>query len=365
MASPRLFCIPIHGLKLFKLGNMDKSQDIKRHESTCKIHDAKGQEAFIQEFKRGQQSALADMGQAGLDNDIKFYAGNEDVQSPVLSDASMASNAGLKNVPPQPVTEFYPHSGHKTLLQTFEEFGVAPEALKAPPADEEPWHSFQSCGDFKFSEIGQVNKLLSLIICIVQGDAHITLKNDTLQEGAPIWDWAIDLLDNPLLAPHFVWDAQHIYKHNGTNFKRFFNEPWTADQCQNGKGIGGGRVVGWLPIIEEEVSKHGKLGFINLNVQCNHPCPVCLIPLNELSDLSKSFAIRTTKDVQDTMQCRASQQWTQLFPIAHMPDKTQFFKRCIIEVFPSLLFNFVGRQKLGFSKSRRIFKYKSQKGKYS
>jgi len=46
----------------------------------------------------------------------------------------------------------------------------------------------------------------------------------------PIWDWALDLLDNPLLAPHFVWDAQRVYKHNGTNFERFFSEPWTADR---------------------------------------------------------------------------------------------------------------------------------------
>ncbi|KAG1721228.1 uncharacterized protein EDB91DRAFT_1088516 [Suillus paluster] len=98
----------------------------------------------------------ADMGQA-------FYAGNEGVWSPVLSDASMASNTGPENIPPQLTvhieyphefkTEIHPHSGHETLLQTFEEFSVAPEAHKAPPADKEPWHPFQSHGDFEFSEI--------------------------------------------------------------------------------------------------------------------------------------------------------------------------------------------------------------------
>jgi hypothetical protein len=44
-----------------------------------------------------------------------------------------------------------------------------------------------------------------------------------------IWDWALDLLDNPLLALHFIWDTQRVYKHNGTNFEWFFSEPWTAD----------------------------------------------------------------------------------------------------------------------------------------
>jgi hypothetical protein len=33
-----------------------------------------------------------------------------------------------------------------------------------------------------------------------------------------LWDWATDLLDDPLLIPFFVWDAQC-----------FFHEPWTAN----------------------------------------------------------------------------------------------------------------------------------------
>lgn len=45
----------------------------------------------------------------------------------------------------------------------------------------------------------------------------------------PLWDWALDLLDNPLLASHFVWNAQQLYKHNGTEFEHFFQEPWTED----------------------------------------------------------------------------------------------------------------------------------------
>jgi Plavaka transposase len=112
----------------------------------------------------------------------------------------------------------------------------------------------------------------------------------------------------------FKWDAQHLYKYNGSAFIRFIHEPWTADRwwtiqvstdvsltqnpflyqivksslpegakplcfiiyadktrlssfgttkgypviarcgnlpinVRNGKGVGGGRIVGWLPIV--------------------------------------------------------------------------------------------------------------------
>ena len=45
-----------------------------------------------------------------------------------------------------------------------------------------------------------------------------------------IWEWALDLLQNPQLAPHFVWDAQRLYKHDGEKYERFFGEPWTGDR---------------------------------------------------------------------------------------------------------------------------------------
>jgi len=49
----------------------------------------------------------------------------------------------------------------------------------------------------------------------------------------PLWGWATDLLDDPQLAPFFVWDAQRLSKFNGTSFVRFFDEPWTADRMWN------------------------------------------------------------------------------------------------------------------------------------
>ncbi|KAG0695185.1 hypothetical protein DFH29DRAFT_814424, partial [Suillus ampliporus] len=32
----------------------------------------------------------------------------------------------------------------------------------------------------------------------------------------PLWDWAMDLLNEPILVPHFEWNARWLYKHNVT-----------------------------------------------------------------------------------------------------------------------------------------------------
>ena len=44
------------------------------------------------------------------------------------------------------------------------------------------------------------------------------------------WDWAMDLVSDPQLAPFFEWDAQRLYKFDGENFIRYVHEPWTADR---------------------------------------------------------------------------------------------------------------------------------------
>jgi len=106
----------------------------------------------------------------------------------------------------------------------------------------------------------------------------------------------MDLVSDPLLAPFFEWDAQRLYKFDGSEFARYIHEPWTANRfwevqsalppegkplgfiifadktnlssfgtqkgypvfarlanlaapIRNSQGYGGGRLVGWLPIV--------------------------------------------------------------------------------------------------------------------
>ena len=44
-----------------------------------------------------------------------------------------------------------------------------------------------------------------------------------------LWDWVLDLVGNPDLAPYFEWDAQKVFKHDGLKFVWFFTEPVTLD----------------------------------------------------------------------------------------------------------------------------------------
>ncbi len=37
--------------------------------------------------------------------------------------------------------------------------------------------------------------------------------------------------------------------------------------------------------------------------RCLHPCPVCLVPLDELLDLSKRHSLHTTEEMKDIFQC--------------------------------------------------------------
>ncbi|KAG1859232.1 hypothetical protein F4604DRAFT_1882756 [Suillus subluteus] len=250
-------------------------------------------------------------------------------------------NSRLGSVEPPPAisaqrplefrTEYHPSADREPLHQAFDEFGINAHPEEQLPINEEPWRPFVSRRDFEFAEIAldaalnksQINGLLALIGRISRGETQMTLKNDadlckawehateqvTPTHALPLWEWALDLLDTPVLAPHFVWDAQRVYKHNGTEFERFYNEPWTGDRwwdvqvhglkaapfcfilyadktrlsshgtvkaypvvvrcanlpvaIRNGDGIGGGRVVGWLPIVSEDADEEGKPGFVN------------------------------------------------------------------------------------------------------
>ncbi|KAH9958378.1 hypothetical protein BJV74DRAFT_789349, partial [Russula compacta] len=42
-----------------------------------------------------------------------------------------------------------------------------------------------------------------------------------------LWDWALDLLNDEHLVPHFEWDVCKLFKFNGEEWVQCFNEPWT------------------------------------------------------------------------------------------------------------------------------------------
>ncbi|KAG1796238.1 uncharacterized protein HD556DRAFT_1431370 [Suillus plorans] len=312
-------------------------------------------------------------------------------------------------------TEYHPKSGRATSIETFSTFRHNQDQ-QPPIIDEEPWQPFSCHADFEFAELAHnaaLNKdhtdaLLQLIWRIVDGQANITFKSHRDFSVAwdratgqmtpfekhtittwhkwedlvfhvytcPLWDWALDLLQDPLLAPHFVWDAQRSsLPENAVPFafilyadKTHLSSTGTVKaypvfahcgnlpvDIRNTDGLGGGRMVGWLPIVPDDSEEDGKLSYMNLKhvvwhegffklletiilyaktgyahlcydgivrwlyafilllsadyeeqcvmalirgTNCHCPCPICLVPSDKLYDNASTYPIRTPEDAQ-------------------------------------------------------------------
>ncbi|KAI0340313.1 hypothetical protein BDW22DRAFT_1334574 [Trametopsis cervina] len=220
-----------------------------------------------------------------------------------------------------------------------------------------------------------------------------------------LWDWIIHQVKDPLLAPHFEWDAQRLSKFDGQEWVRFYDEPWTGDMfsnvqtqitkinpegkplsiilwadtaklstfgtqkghfivarignlpshIRNGGFLGGGRIVGFIPVADDDpkhrkkpkyvnfknavyheafreflkdVAEHSKAGysckcgdeilrhifpFINI-ISADYeeqvrfallrglnglaPCPICIVPKGTLSDLSVTYPLRVASKIK-------------------------------------------------------------------
>ncbi|KAG2090404.1 uncharacterized protein F5147DRAFT_748245 [Suillus discolor] len=199
-----------------------------------------------------------------------------------------------------------------------------------------------------------------------------------------LWEWATDLLRDPQLFPHMVFDAQRFSKFDGETFVNFVDEPYTAEafwnvqsqlpegakplafilyadktklssfgtargypvvarlanlptDIRNGQGMGGGYVVGWLPIVKEEKDHAGKPSWVNFKnahptwffpsililsadyeeqcvmsltrgIKSLWPCPVCLVPHDDLLDTLKAYPRRTSDQSQNVLQVARGKQ---------------------------------------------------------
>ncbi|KAF8256486.1 hypothetical protein EI94DRAFT_1645643, partial [Lactarius quietus] len=246
-------------------------------------------------------------------------------------------------------TEYHPNSGKRAKM-----FHIDDPSYDTPSTSEplpEPWSPFfDTREDFLVSEIlleGALNKdlcnrLLMIFKLCHAGKGRVTLSNfsqvetawehasvkltpfelsttDVLYKGKqmkfnvyhrPLWEWAMDLIQSPQLAPHFRWDAEKIYRCSEASSQRVFKEPCSADafweaqsqipkdgkplclilyadktrlssfgtaqgypvvaRCanlpasiRNGNGVGGGCVVRWLPIVKEDPKERNKPEFVN------------------------------------------------------------------------------------------------------
>ncbi|KAG2103715.1 uncharacterized protein F5147DRAFT_746667 [Suillus discolor] len=235
--------------------------------------------------------------------------------------------------------EYHPHSRIPSTVHPFSNFSHRHPTEDTMPHNASPWEPFRTRLDFEVAEIAlaaamtkdQTNRLFELMRCAASAKEDFTLQNH--DEVCTLWKMASErfmpfetsTISVPhhgeareytmysrysRFAPHFVFDAQRLYKFNGARFVRFIDEPWTANafwdaqsrlppdakplafvlyadkaklssfgtkkgypivvrianlpvEIRNGTGVGGGRVVGWLPIVKED-PKHGKKkSFVN------------------------------------------------------------------------------------------------------
>ncbi|KAI6143943.1 hypothetical protein BKA82DRAFT_4331091 [Pisolithus tinctorius] len=305
--------------------------------------------------------------------------------------------------------QFHLRSNRPPIYQSYEEFRVCSE--KSPsPVDKTPWSPFRTLGEFEFAEIAltsllnqqQVNALLDLFARVTQGAIQVTLKNDAELCKAcdaaameltpfsrvevkvpykkeectfeahirPLWEWALNILENPFLSLHFTWDTQRLYRHNGVEYERFYNEPWTRDywwdiqsslpdiknavpfglilyadksnlssvgtaksypivvrcanlpvEIRNSNVIGRGTVVSWLPIVNDvpkDAEEEGKLCYTTLKCVVWHESFKKL--LLEIEQYSKTGYIHTSS--HDNITC-----W--LFPSLMMLS-TNFEEICMM-----------------------------------
>ncbi|KAK0463043.1 uncharacterized protein EV420DRAFT_1639134 [Desarmillaria tabescens] len=212
-------------------------------------------------------------------------------------------------------TKYHPSSGREPREESLEAFQVQEQSSEENiPVDDTLWCPYRSLLDFELSEC-------ILEAALNEGDTDSLLKNIAKQAylrtplkgedyrfdvyHRDLWSWTLDILQDPVLVPHLVWDAQKLFRHQGRTSERFYTEPWTgnifwevqsalpndgkpicyiiyADKTHlssfgtvqgypvivrlgnlpahicNGQGIGGGRVIGWLPIVQEEPRHHNK-----------------------------------------------------------------------------------------------------------
>ncbi|KAI0677658.1 hypothetical protein C8Q78DRAFT_962196, partial [Trametes maxima] len=244
-------------------------------------------------------------------------------------------------------TEYHPRMKRPPLIQHFEDFKRGNKPVDPSKLRRDPWKPWSTRLDFEVAEFAlgaslsrsQVTILLGLFDRVAADRSKLTFKTyDDIKAGweaaskmfpafekhevsaplrndvktytfycRPLWDWALSLVADRVLAPHFVWSAIRLFKWNGLRWVRFVDEPFTANywwdietllppngfplcfilyadkthlssfgtqkgypimarianlpsNIRNAHGWGGGQVVGLLPIVEGE-NERGKLSY--------------------------------------------------------------------------------------------------------
>ncbi|KAK0207745.1 hypothetical protein IW262DRAFT_1469083 [Armillaria fumosa] len=150
-------------------------------------------------------------------------------------------------------TVYHPASGIPTQIDHFEHYHSSPTFQHAnPPIDPCLWWPFATCHDFKLGEFildaALTNKQMTMLFELLTPESEsiegLSSKIKSPGDFKEHWDqaanlitpfekstvtmWVLELMQNPMLEPHFFWDAVELSKWNGKAFERFIDELWTV-----------------------------------------------------------------------------------------------------------------------------------------
>ncbi|KAJ7467981.1 hypothetical protein FB451DRAFT_1340366 [Mycena latifolia] len=231
----------------------------------------------------------------------------------------LESSSLEEDEPPRPQLNdikrvFHPHSGREPLKQSLHEYRTSQvRPIRRPPVDKEPWTPFRTRLDFEVSEFAQdvmlnpniedftlhsyadMSKSWDLASAakkcteFLRFEVSVPYKRiDQVFEmyAPPLWNWALDIIQDPHLADFFVWDAEQSQLPEGPEIKPcpfiIYADKAKLSSFGSQKGYpivarlanivvslrnstkwGGGQIVGWLPVVEENEAESGKTGYTN------------------------------------------------------------------------------------------------------
>ncbi|KAJ7807320.1 hypothetical protein B0H14DRAFT_3483424 [Mycena olivaceomarginata] len=282
MSRPCMYC-----------GKLQKMRGAANHEKHCrrlqaqKLQSQACSEEFqrremkelLADFIRNQKNNAAEDRQPIINDNIGLgYAGLIFADTDFDAQDDLPSEAPSPDSPRPPEGPqiddikrvFHPHSELPEVHLGFEEYRASQVPPKRRhPTDEKPWAPFRTRLDFEVAEFSQdamlnknqIDTLISLIRRCAENIADFTLHNQSdlnkqwdlaskkcteferfevtvLYKASPqtfemyarpLWNWAMDIVQDPHLADFFCWDAEQRYIFDGVNWQRFYTEPWTAE----------------------------------------------------------------------------------------------------------------------------------------
>ncbi|KAG1879750.1 hypothetical protein F4604DRAFT_1922961 [Suillus subluteus] len=318
-------------------------------------------------------------------------------EHPSLLDADISERIDLIFQVDNIKREYHPSSGMASEVHAFDDFKRHPTpSTSSTPPDKQPWALFKLQLEFEIAELAleaclnneQTDHLIKFCNRCASRQEKFTFQNH--KDIRNMWDavshriTGVVFFHKPFTANTF-WNVQSQLPPGGkplafilyadktrlSSFGTARGYPVVArlanlpTDIHNGQGVGGGYVVGWLPIVKEDRDHASKPSWVNFknavwhesfvkilsslaskshtgqwfeclnNVQhwffpfililsadyeeqcimslirgikCLWPCPVCLVPHDELMNTLKCYPYRMSAQSQEVLQAARSKQ---------------------------------------------------------